>query len=122
VNQKKFERIVEQAIADLPEEFRARLENVAVLIEEEPGEELLKDLGMDEDEELFGLFDGEPLTERSGDVSMGGVASGPARVYIFRGPLLRSFTDEPELRDEIRDTLVHEIGHFFGLDDDEMPY
>ena len=122
MNKKQFEAVVLEAIEELPEEFRARLENIAVIVEEEPADDVLDELEIPDDEELFGLFEGEPLTERSADFSAGDLPHEPARVSIYRGPLLRACESRAELKEEIRDTLVHEIGHYFGLSDEEMPY
>lgn len=122
MTKKKFEQVVEAAIEELPEEFRRRLENIAVIVEEEPDPEVLDDLEIPEDEELFGLFEGANVFETPGDFSGGVAPELPRRVLIYRGPLLRCCNSVKELKQEIRDTLVHEIGHYFGLEDDEMPY
>jgi predicted Zn-dependent protease with MMP-like domain len=112
-----FERLVEEALDGLPEEFAAALENVAVVVEEEPDPAVLADLGMDPDEELLGLYLGVPITERDTQYQ-----SLPDRVAIYRGPVLRCCGSRREVVREVRDTVVHELGHFFGLDDEEMPY
>lgn len=122
MNRKRFEAVVEAAIEELPEDFRRRLENIAVIVEDEPDPEVLAELEVPEDEDLFGLFEGPNVFERSGDISAGGIPDLPARVLIYRGPLLRACSSRAELQREIRDTLVHEIGHYFGLEDEEMPY
>lgn len=122
MNRKRFEAVVEAAIEELPEDFRRRLENIAVIVEEEPDPEVLAELEVPEDEDLFGLFEGPNVFERNADFSAGGVPDLPARVLIYRGPLLRACSSRAELQREIRDTLVHEIGHYFGLEDEEMPY
>jgi len=115
-----FEEVVRRALDDLPEEFAERLENVAVVVEEEPDPEDLAAMGLDPEEdrdELFGIYQGTPLIERDS-----GYADLPDRVVIYRGPILRTCDTRREVLDEIRDTVVHELGHHFGLDDDEMPY
>jgi predicted Zn-dependent protease with MMP-like domain len=112
-----FERLVEEALDGLPEEFAAMLENVAVVVEEEPSPEVLADLGMDADEELLGLYLGVPLPERGSQYQ-----ALPDRVAIYRGPVLRLCGSRREVVREVRDTVVHELGHYFGLDDEEMPY
>jgi predicted Zn-dependent protease with MMP-like domain len=114
----EFEALVEQALAGLPEEFASLLENVAVLVEEEPDPEDLAALGLDPDEEeLFGLYQGVPQTERT--TFYGAL---PDRVLIYRGPILRACASRREVIREVRDTVVHELGHHFGMDEEDMPY
>lgn len=100
-----FEAAVQAAIAGLPDELAAALENVAIVIE--PLNE--------DDPDLYGLFEGVPLTE-------GGPAPGslPNRIAIYEGPLSADFPDPEELEDEIRITVLHELGHYFGLDEDRL--
>ena len=112
----EFESYVEEALADVPERFRPYLENIIVTVEEEPAEEDYDELDIPEQDELFGVFRGVPYFER------GTAASHlPAQIAIFRGPILRSCETRGEAVREIRDTVVHEIGHMLGLDDEEMP-
>jgi predicted Zn-dependent protease with MMP-like domain len=112
-----FNRLVERALDDLPAEFADALENIAVVVQDEPEPELLAEYGFDPNDELLGLYEGVPLPERDGFYQ-----SLPDRISIYRGPLLRLCRTRLELIDEVRDTVVHEIGHYFGLDDGEMPY
>jgi predicted Zn-dependent protease with MMP-like domain len=117
----EFEALVEQAMEGLPEEFAELIENVAVLVEEEPDPEDLEALGMDPDDpeaELLGLYQGVPLSER--DTFYAGAL--PDRVILYRGPILRACRNRRDVIREVRDTLVHEIGHHFGMSEDEMPY
>ncbi len=113
----EFEALVAKALDDLPEEFAKLLENVAVVVEEEPTEEELASVDLDPEDDLLGLYQGVPLAER--DSFYGGL---PDRVVIYRGPILRLCTSRREVIREVRDTVVHELGHHFGLDEDEMPY
>ena len=113
----EFAALVEQALDGLPEEFAELLENVAVVVEEEPDPDDLEELGMEPDEELFGLYQGVPLPERAGAYS-----ALPDRIAIYRGPILRCCRNRREVIREVRDTVVHELGHYFGLDEDDMPY
>jgi predicted Zn-dependent protease with MMP-like domain len=114
----EFEALVEKALDGLPAEFAELLENVAVMVEEEPDPEDLEAMGFDPDEELFGLYHGVPLSDRDAFYS----AALPDRVLIYRGPILRACADRREVIREVRDTVVHELGHHFGLDEDDMPY
>jgi len=100
-----FDDVVRAALDELPSEIAAGLRNVAVVVEEENAE----------DPDLYGLFEGVPLTE-------GGPDAGdlPNRIAIYRRPLEADFLDEDELCDEIRITVLHELGHYFGLDEDRL--
>lgn len=114
-----FARLVEQAIADLPVEYARLLDAVAVVVEDEPPPGLLQDLDIEEGEELLGLYQGLSLNDES-FFRAGGQA--PAQISLYRGPIIRQCDTEREMVQEIGDTLVHELGHHVGLDDDEMPY
>jgi predicted Zn-dependent protease with MMP-like domain len=115
------ESLVSQALDELPEEFAELLENVVVTVEEEPADEDLETVGMDpgdpDRDELFGLYHGVPLTDR--DTYYDAL---PDRVVIYAGPIRRSCDTRREAVDEIKKTVVHELGHFFGMDEDQMPY
>lgn len=111
---REFERIVEEALAGLPSPFAERLENVAVVVRDEPTEEDLQEAGLEPDAELFGLYVGVPLTDRA-DYHM----VLPDRILIFQGPHERHFEDD-ELLLEIQKTVVHEVAHYFGIDDDRL--
>jgi predicted Zn-dependent protease with MMP-like domain len=114
----EFEKLVEKAIGELPESFRSRLENVVIAIEDEPTDEDYDLTGTPEDEDLFGIFRGPMRTEMSWDM----LPTLPPQAVVFRGPILRNTSSNREAVKEIKDTLVHELGHYFGLEDDEMPY
>jgi predicted Zn-dependent protease with MMP-like domain len=114
-----FERVVTDALDDIPEELSGALENLVVVVEEEPSEEELLDAGLDpETETLFGLYHGTALPERGFGSFGGGL---PDRIVIYRQPLLRECSSRRELLREIRATVVHEVGHYFGLDEDQLP-
>lgn len=121
---REFERLVEQALATLPPRFAQLLDNVAVVVEEEPSEEDLELLeGNDDDEdsepgELLGIYRGVALTQRTHDM----LPMLPDQIAIFRGPINRIARTRREAVAEIRDTVIHELGHYFGLHDHEMPY
>ncbi len=110
----EFEEIVREALDALPDEFARRLENVAVVIEDEPEPELLRSLGLDPRREtLFGLYQGVPLHLRGN--GYGGVL--PDKISIYYRPLLRAYRTPDRIRAQVRTTVIHEIGHYFGLDD-----
>jgi predicted Zn-dependent protease with MMP-like domain len=114
-----FEALVRQAIDGVPSEYRRLLKNVAIVVEETPSQDVLDDLGLESEDELLGLYSGISL-EQDSFFSAGGQL--PARISIYRRPILRLCRSAKEVVQEVRDTVVHEIGHHFGLDDDEMPY
>lgn len=118
ISPERFEALVERALDRLPEEFHAHMENVSVVIAEEPERELLEAMGMDPDDPedtLFGLYEGVPLTERGFDEVLL-----PDSITIFRRPLLEWAESEHEVVEEVRITVLHEIGHFFGMDEDRL--
>ncbi len=113
----QFEAIVRAAVEDLPEQFRYALENVAIVVEDEPTPSQTAEVDLGNEHELFGIYEGIPLTERGhGHMSL------PDRIVIFRGPLQRCFASPVEIATEVRRTVIHELGHHMGLDDDEMVY
>ncbi len=121
VSREQFEALVATALDGLPDDFAQLLDNVAVVVEEEPPDELLAEMGIDPEDpdrdELFGLYQGVPLNDRDSSY-----ASLPDRVSIYRGPILRSCSSRREVMREVRETVMHELGHHFGLADSEMPY
>jgi predicted Zn-dependent protease with MMP-like domain len=114
-----FAKLVHQAIADLPPPYAKLMESVAVVIEEEPPQDVLEDLDLDSEDDLLGLYQGQSLAAAS-FFTPGGEQ--PPRISIYRGPILRLCESPEEVVQEVYDTVVHELGHHIGLDDDEMPY
>ena len=115
---REFEKLVGEAVASLPKEFVTRLENVLIAVEEEPADEDYDASDTPDDEELLGIFRGAMRTESSFD-DLPGL---PPEVVVFRGPILRVSETREEALAEIRETVLHELGHLFGLEDEEMPY
>lgn len=115
MERKRFERLVHQAIAELPEEFREKLRNVAVIVEDNPSEEMLDEMEITEGDTLFGLYEGTPLTDRGFEAPLH-----PDRIWIFQEPIEDECETEEEIKEEIKITVVHEVAHFFGLDDDYL--
>ena len=113
----EFEKLVEKAIAELPEEFKSRIDNVVIAVEDEPTDEDYELTDTPDDEELFGIYRGPMRTEMTWDMLPGL----QPQVVVFRGPILRNTSNSREAVKEIKDTIVHELGHYFGLEDDEMP-
>ncbi len=119
ISESEFQSLVQEALDGLPDEYVPLIANVAVVVEEEPTPELLADLEMEEDEDLLGLYQGLSIDHESFFQAGGQL---PAKISIYRGPILRVCRTKKEVVQEVRDTVVHEIGHHFGLSDDEMPY
>jgi len=117
IGPQEFDALVERALAGVPEQFRRYLDNVVVVVEEEPTDDDYDETDTPDEDELFGIFRGAPYFERDRSVS-----ELPAQIALFRGPILRSCATRGEAVREIRDTVVHELGHLLGLDDGEMPY
>ena len=118
VSPTEFESLVEKALEELPPNFADLLQNVAVVVEEEPSDDDLDVLPDDSDEhdELLGLYRGVALTHRTHDM----LPLLPDQIAIFRGPILRVARNRRDAVRQIRDTVIHELGHYFGLHDDEM--
>jgi predicted Zn-dependent protease with MMP-like domain len=116
MKRREFERLVVRALEGLPPEFQERLENVDVVVEDEPSPQQRKDNELAPDETLYGLYEGVPLTERTHDYGL--VA--PDKVTIFQKPIEEDCATPEEIVREITLTVRHEIAHFFGLDDDTL--
>ena len=116
VSSARFDRMVQDAISALPAHFRAALEVVRVEVRDRPTSAMLASVGLDEDELLLGLYEGVPLTVRS-------VLDGPRPpdvIYLFKQDLEDACDDVATLAIEVRTTLLHELGHYFGLDEEEL--
>jgi len=109
MSRKQFERCVEDALDEIPDDIAQHIVNVAILVEDEPPE--------DEPDDLLGLYDGVALTERDDWAEFGQL---PDRIFIFRNPILDICDTEADVVREVRITVLHEIGHYFGLDEDRI--
>jgi len=115
---RRFERLVARALDDLPPEVAAMLDNVEVIVEDEPTpEQIGRGHRVGEDgETLFGLYEGVPLTDRGSGYSL----VLPDKITIFRGPLEREFRSPSAIRREVRVTVAHELAHHLGFDEDRL--
>jgi predicted Zn-dependent protease with MMP-like domain len=116
MTREQFERHVADALASIPRRFRKAMQNIAIVVEDEPSADLLAELEIEPPETLFGLYHGTPMTERTW--GFGNVL--PDRVLLFQGPHEREAEDEDDLVVAIGETLIHEIGHYFGMSEEEI--
>ncbi|HEY2906064.1 MAG TPA: metallopeptidase family protein [Vicinamibacterales bacterium] len=111
-----FDRLVGEAVASIPKRFRDAMHNIAIVVEDAPSRELLDELEIEPPDTLFGLYQGIPLTERRWDYGN----ALPDRILLFQEPHERASRDEDDLVGAIAETLIHEIGHYFGLSEEEI--
>ena len=111
-----FERHVAEALASIPRRFRDAMHNIAIVVEDEPSPELLDEMEIEPPDTLLGLYQGTPLTERSSGYGN----TLPDRVLLFQGPHERESDDEDDLIVCIAETLIHEIGHYFGMSEEQI--
>lgn len=116
VTRERFRKLVDDALATIPEDFRAAMENIAIVIEDEPSEEQLDEVGIEPEDTLLGLYEGIPLTERQW--AHGNAL--PDKITLFQGPIEDASDDEDDAVIAIGETLIHEIGHYFGLSEEEI--
>jgi predicted Zn-dependent protease with MMP-like domain len=117
VDHNEIREEVVRVLDKLPRQFRKRLHNLEIVVEERPERELLLSVGLDpRHDTLYGLYQGVPLPQRSAFYP----PILPDKITIFSEPLLRDFSDPEDVREQIRTTVLHEIAHYFGFDDDEI--
>ena len=116
MQREKFESHVADALASIPKDFRDAMRNIAIVVEDEPSRELLREMGVRPPGTLLGLYTGTPLTERGWDYGN----RLPDRILIFQGPHERDSDDEDDLVVAIAETLIHEIGHYFGMSEEQI--
>ena len=109
-----FEGLVADALDSLPPEIASRMENVEVVVEDEPSPSVLATMAPGTS--LFGLYHGIPLTQRG--AAYGNVL--PDKISIYRGPITRYWRDPDRIRAQIRRTVIHEIGHYFGMEEEDI--
>lgn len=116
MDRKKFERHVADALLSIPRQFREAMQNIAIVVEDEPARDLLRSMGIKPPDTLLGLYQGTPLTERRWDYGN----TLPDRILIFQGPHERAADDDDDLVVAIGETLIHEIGHYFGMSEEQI--
>ena len=116
MTREEFERLVAEAVTLIPRRFRQEIRNLAVVVEDAPSLELLDEMDIEPPDSLYGLYQGTPLTERSW-------AHGnqlPDRITLYQQPIEADCEDEDEVRAVIGETLIHEIGHYFGMSEEQI--
>jgi predicted Zn-dependent protease with MMP-like domain len=116
ISRKEFELLVERSLRRLPKRFRERLQNIAVVVEDWADDETLEDMGIEPPDTLYGLYRGIDITRR--DSGYGNVL--PDTIHIYQGPIEEDCDSPAEMADLVRDVVIHEVGHYFGLDDETM--
>jgi predicted Zn-dependent protease with MMP-like domain len=116
MTREQFEQQVADALATIPKRFRDAMRNIAIVVEDEPDRQLLKEMEIHPPDTLFGLYQGTPLTERRWDHGN----SLPDRILLFQRPHEREAEDDDDLTASIAETLIHEVGHYFGLSEEEI--
>ena len=110
-----FEKLVQNSLRRLPRRFKQKLKNISVEVEDRPSAELLSDMGITSGT-LFGLYQGVPLTQR--EWNYGNVL--PDRIVIYQRPIESAAASPREIEEIVLDTVMHEVGHYFGFDDNEL--
>lgn len=112
----EFAALIEEAIELIPDRFRETMRNIALVVEDDPPDELLREMEIEPPDTLYGLYVGTPLTERPW-------ADGnrePDQIVLYQGPLEEDAINEDDLVAMVAETLIHEVGHYFGLSEEEI--
>jgi predicted Zn-dependent protease with MMP-like domain len=116
MNRAAFEQLVSDALTRIPRRFRDALTNLVIVVEDEPSVDLLQEMEVEPPDTLLGLYQGTPLTERRWDHGN----TLPDRILLFQGPLERESDGEDDLVIAIGETLIHEVGHYFGMSEEQI--
>ena len=112
----EFEHLVSEAVLLIPKRFRREMKNLAIVVEDEPSLDLLREMDVEPPDSLYGLYQGTPLTERTWPYAN----HLPDRITLFQKPIEEDSEDDDEVRTVIGETLIHEVGHYFGLSEEEI--
>jgi predicted Zn-dependent protease with MMP-like domain len=116
MTRERFRKLVDEALDTIPDDFREAMHNIAIVIEDEPTLEQLEEVGLQPPDTLLGLYQGVPLTERQW--AHGNAL--PDKITLFQGPIEDESEDEDDVVVAVGETLIHEIGHYFGLSEEEI--
>src|SRR4051794_29074556 len=111
----RFEVLVDRALADIPSPFRESLREVAIVVDDEPTMDQRRENGLGPEDTLYGLYEGTPRTAWAADWAIG-----PNKITLFRLPLEEDFADPDDLAEEVRLTVIHELAHHLGIDDERL--
>lgn len=115
ITDEEFQRLIDQALTELPGEHVKNIKNVAILYEEDPTPEQRDKANLNQYQTLLGLYEGVPLSQRQGTTRLL-----PDKITLFKGPLSRRAFNPAQLKEEIKHTLWHEIAHYYGLNHDQI--
>ena len=116
MDRKKFEQLVDDALESLPQDFKKRLENITVIVEDRPTQDVLRRMGIPRGHVIFGLYHGVPYTRRGpfyGNIP-------PDVIVIYQEPIVRFSATDEEIKKRVQEVVLHEVGHYFGLDEDDL--
>jgi predicted Zn-dependent protease with MMP-like domain len=116
MTRERFAKLVEDALKEIPKRFRDEMRNVAVVVEDEPSQDILDEMEMEPGDTLFGLYQGTPLPERGWSYGN----NLPDRISIYQTPTEDACDTEDEIRDCVAETVIHEFGHYFGMSEEEI--
>jgi predicted Zn-dependent protease with MMP-like domain len=116
LRKEEFNKLVEEALNDIPRRFRKAMTNIAIVVEDEPSPEILAEMEIEPPDSLYGLYQGTPLTERG----WGHGNALPDRISLYKNPIEEDSEDHEDVIVCIAETLIHEIGHYFGLSEEEI--
>ena len=116
MTREQFLKLTEEALETIPQRFRDAMNNIAIVVEDEPTLEQLEAFEIEPEDTLLGLYEGTPLTERQ----WGDGNRLPDKVTLFQGPIEEASEDEDDVVVAIGETLIHEVGHYFGLSEEEI--
>jgi predicted Zn-dependent protease with MMP-like domain len=116
MTRERFTELVEEALREIPRRFRTAMKNVAVIVEDEPPPHILQEMEIEPPDSLFGLYQGTPLPERGW--TYGNTL--PDRISIYQRPIVEACEDDEEIRDCVAETVIHEFGHYFGMNEEQI--
>ena len=116
MTRERFHRLVTEAVLLIPKRFRREMKNLALVVEDEPSLALLEEMEIEPPDSLYGLYQGTPLPERTW--AFGNAL--PDKITLFQRPIEEDCDDEDEMRAVIGETLIHEVGHYFGMSEEEI--
>ena len=116
MTRERFTELVEEALREIPGSFRTAMKNVAVIVEDEPPAHILEEMEIEPPDSLFGLYQGTPLPERGW--TYGNTL--PDRISIYQQPIVEACEDDEEIRDCVAETVIHEFGHYFGMNEEQI--